>query len=171
MGLRDRLDSLPIDRIRKRTPSVWEPADDEGEATPTGEGPATARDDPAGGGPEADTPASRTAGAVAGADASTLPGEAAAEDGGNRIRKVLLGVSLGSGVLAVVSAVVWRVLGRGDDDEGPADAAEPPAPEPPASEPPATPEPERDEGAAALIGLGFAAGVAALRRRLSSPTK
>lgn len=146
MGPRDLVDRLPADRIRQRLPSVWEPADDS-ERAPAGEDL---------GDPELVVPSEGEAGDEAGPfeDASDAESD---EDGGSRLRRALLGVSLGSGLLAVVTAVVWRVLGRGDEAE------EPPA------EP--APERERDEGVAALVGLGFGLAVAALRRRLSTPTK
>jgi hypothetical protein len=141
MGPRDLVDRLPADRIRQRLPSVWEPADDS-ERTPAGEDL---------GDPELVVPED---GAGPFEDASDAESD---EDGGGRLRRALLGVSVGSGLLAVVAAVVWRVLGRGDEPEDP--PAEP------------APERERDEGVAALVGLGFGLAVAALRRRFSSPTK
>jgi hypothetical protein len=159
MDRHDLIDRLPGSRLRQRLPSVWSPRDS---------------DDEAPGSPPPDTPVETDLGEAAeAADTAETTFDAAPEDddvddeasddeGGGRLRSALLGLSAFGALLSVGAAVAWRLLGRGgDEDEDQADA-EPAPPEPE----PAPSTPTREEGTAALLGLGFLAGVAALRDRL-----
>lgn len=153
MDRHDLIDRLPGSRLRQRLPSVWSPRDSE--AAPASPPPDDGTD-LAEAAEAADT-ADTTFGADATADAEDVDGE-----DGDRLRRLLLVLSAFGAALSVGAAVAWRLLGREEtDEEGDTEA---PAPEP---EPePTLPTPAREEGTAALLGLGFLAGVEALRDRL-----
>jgi hypothetical protein len=147
----DLREKLPGDRLLGRLPSIWSPKDDEDTGREPDVGAIGADDD------TDSTWEARTEGV------ETDPVDEA-DDGGTRLRKILLGLSVFGAVLSVGAALLRRVLG---DDAHEGDEAEPADTELETDDA----EGGIDEGTAAMVGLAFLAAVETLRDRLLHPTE
>jgi len=151
----DLREKLPGDRLFDRLPSIWSPKDDEDTGSDASEEVIGAEaDDQA---DENDWEA-RTEGTETDQDGDD------ADDGGTRLRKILLGLSVFGAVLSVGAALLRRVL-RDDAQEGDeADDLETEVADDDETG-------DIDEGTAAMVGLAFLAAVETLRDRLLYPTE